>query len=106
LIQWTESKQEKPIAFAGCKLTATQSAMSTIEREAYAVIYAFRKFRNFVFATEVTIFSYHNPLIYLREYAPKSAKLTYWALGLEEFNILWSYRPGAEIRLLIVCPGR
>jgi len=44
-----------------------------------------RKFRNFVFATEVTIFSYHNPLMYLRECAPKSAKLTRWALGLQEF---------------------
>ena len=44
-----------------------------------------RKFRNFVFATEVTIFSDHNPLVYLRECAPKSAKLTRWALGLQEF---------------------
>ena len=44
-----------------------------------------RKFRNFVFATEVTIFSDHNPVMYLREYAPKSAKLTRWALGLQEF---------------------
>jgi len=43
------------------------------------------KFRNFVFATEVTIFSYHNPLMYLRECAPQSAKLTRWALGLQEF---------------------
>jgi len=44
-----------------------------------------RKFRNFVFATEVTIFSDHNPVVYLRECAPKSAKLTCWALGLQEF---------------------
>jgi len=44
-----------------------------------------RKFRNFVFATEVTTFSDHNPLMYLRECAPKSAKLTRWALGLQEF---------------------
>ena len=44
-----------------------------------------RKFRNFVFANEVTIFSDHNPLVYLRECAPKSAKLTRWALGLQEF---------------------
>ena len=71
LIQWTEGKQEKPIAFASCKLTATQSAMSTIEREAFAVIYALRKFRNFVFATELTIFSDHNPLMYLRKCAPR-----------------------------------
>ena len=44
-----------------------------------------RKFRNFVFATEVTIFSDHNPLMYVWECAPKSAKLTRWALGLQEF---------------------
>ena len=44
-----------------------------------------RKFRNFVFATEVTTFSDHNPLMYLRECAAKSAKLTHWALGLQEF---------------------
>ena len=44
-----------------------------------------RKCRNFVFATEVTIFSVHNPLVYLRECAPKSAKLTRWALGFQEF---------------------
>jgi len=105
LIQWTEDKREKPIAFASCKLTATQSAMSTIEREAYAVIYVLRKFRNFVFSTEVTIYSDHNPLMYLREYAPKSDKLTRWALGLQEFNTVWSYSPGAEIMLLIVYPG-
>ena len=33
----------------------------------------------------MTIFSDHNPLVYLRECAPKSAKLTRWALGLQEF---------------------
>ena len=60
LIQWTEGKQEKPIAFDSCQLTATQSAMSTIEREAYAVIYDLRKY---VFLTEVTIFFDHNLLM-------------------------------------------
>jgi len=33
----------------------------------------------------MTTFSDHNPLMYLRECAPKSAKLTRWALGLQEF---------------------
>ena len=34
--------------------------------------------------------------MYLRECAPKSAKLTRWALGLQEFNIIWSYSPGSR----------
>jgi len=31
--QWTEGKQEKPIPFASCELTPTQSAMSTTENK-------------------------------------------------------------------------
>jgi len=42
-----------------------------IEREAYAVIFALRKFCNFVFGSKITLFSDHNPLLYLRECAPK-----------------------------------
>ena len=82
LVQWDSSGTEKPIAFASAKLSPTQKRWSTIEREAYAVIFALRKFRNFVFATKIIIFSDHNPLLYLRECTPKSAKLTRWALGL------------------------
>ena len=96
LIQWHPSGTEKPIAFASAKLSPTQMRWSTIEREAYAVIFALRKFRNFVFATKIVIFSDHNPLLYLRECAPKSAKLTRWALGLQEFDIEWKYRPGSK----------
>ena len=57
-------------------------------------MFALRKFRIFVFGTEVTVFSDFNPLMYLRECAPKSAKLTRWAIGLQEFNISWLFRPG------------
>ena len=96
LIQWTDNGQEKPIAFASAKLTPTQMNWSTIEREAYAVVFALRKFRNFVFVTKITIFSDHNPLMYLKECAPKSSKLTRWLLGLQEFDITWSFKPGSE----------
>jgi len=49
LVQWDASGAEKPIAFASAKLSFTQMRWSTIEREAYAVIFTLRKFRNFVF---------------------------------------------------------
>ena len=48
------------------------------------------------FATEVTIFYDHNLLMYLWECASKSAKLTHWAIRIQEFSILWSYRPGSR----------
>ena len=94
LIQWSDEGQERPIAFVSSKLTSTQMAWSTIEREAYAVMFSLRKFRNFLFGVSAVIFSDHNPLLYLRECAPKSAKLTRWALGLQEFDLSWVYKPG------------
>jgi len=79
-IQWDDRGVEKLIAFTSSKVNPTQMRWSTIEREAYGVIFALRKFRNFVFLVRITIFSDHNPLLYLKQCAPKSAKLTLWAL--------------------------
>jgi hypothetical protein len=93
LIQWTVEGGEKPIAFASSKLTPTQRAWATIEREAYAIVFALRKFRSFTFGAEIVVFSDHNPLTYLCDGTPKSAKLTRWALGLQEYNLRFKYKP-------------
>ena len=51
---------------------------------------------NFVILFLLVVFSDHNPLLYLRECAPKSAKITRWASGLQEFDLSWQYRPGSK----------
>jgi hypothetical protein len=94
LIQWSSDGREKPIAFASSKLNSTQRAWATIEREAYAVVYALKKFRYYIFGVEIVVFSDHNPLTYLNDCAPKSAKLTRWALALQEFNLTFRFKAG------------
>ena len=94
LIQWADDGSEKPIAFASMKLSATQTRWSTIEREAFAVIWALKKFRPWIFLSKIVVFSDDNPLSFLTEAAPKSAKLTRWALALQEYNIDFRYRAG------------
>ena len=78
------------------KLIPTQCAWATIEREAYAVglIWALSRFRDIVFGSHITIFVDHNPLKYLTERAPKSAKLTRWTLALQEYNVTFQYTKG------------
>ena len=92
LIQWSNTGVELPIAFASVKLQPNQTRWSTVEREAYAVIWALKKFRSWIFWSKVTIFSDHNPLTYLTEAAPKSSKLARWSLALQAFNLTFKYR--------------
>jgi hypothetical protein len=95
LSQTDALKMEKPIAFTSQKLTESQAkAWSTIEKEAYAVIHALNKFRDWIFLSKISIYSDHNPLQFLTEAAPKSSKLTRWALALQEFDLTFHYRPG------------
>jgi len=42
----------------------------------------------------VPYFVDHNPLKYLTEGAPKSAKLTRWALALQEYDVTFEYTKG------------
>ena len=85
---------ERPIAFASRKLNSTQRGWSTIEKESYAAMWALQKYRNWLFAAKITIFCDHNPITYLTEASPKSAKLMRWALAIQEFDVKFCYKPG------------
>jgi hypothetical protein len=87
---------EKPIAFCSQKLNPTQARWSTIEREAYAVIYALQKFHHLIFGAPVIVYSDHNPLSYIVDCAPKSAKLSRWALALQEYDLTFRYAKGSS----------
>ena len=98
LTQLDDNGKHLPVAFVSTKLrpTETQKRWSVIEREAYAVIVALRKYRHWMFATIVYIYSDHNPLSFLTESVPKSAKLMRWALSLQQFSIVFQYYPGKK----------
>jgi len=87
---------ERPIAFASRKLSGPQLGWATIEKEAYAIIWALNRFRNILYGSAITIFSDHNPLQYIRDCAPKSAKLLRWALALQEFDVEVRYMKGSQ----------
>lgn len=96
LTQQDTKKQYAPIAFFSQKLNDTQRKWSTVEREAYAVIVALRKYRSWLFRSVVRVHSDHNPLTYITDTAPRSAKLMRWALGLQEFQVEFKYRKGTN----------
>jgi len=53
LSQLDDSDNERPLAFTSSKLSETQRRWSTLEKEAYAVVYALTQFDHIVFGSEI-----------------------------------------------------
>ena len=96
LTQPNSEGNEYPIAFASSQLTATQQRWATIEKEAYAALWALNKFKHWVPGAHIVLYSDHNPLTYLTESSPKSSKLMRWSLALQEFNVEFRYIRGVS----------
>ena len=60
------------------------------------MIFALQKFDVIVYGARIELFSDHNPLKYLVNCAPKSAKLTRWALSLSRYDIHAHHIKGVE----------
>jgi len=67
LSQTDTEGNEKPIALGSQKLTEAQAkAWPTIEKEAFAVVWALKKYRAWLFGSpQVHVYSDHNPLLFL-----------------------------------------
>jgi hypothetical protein len=84
---------DQPVAFASSKLTPTQRNWATIEKEAYAAIYALQRFEHWILGGPVTtLYSDHNPLSFLTDTTPKSSKLMRWAMALQKYTVVFKYR--------------
>ena len=94
LTQVDENGVDRPIAFHSQKLNKTQRNWSVVEKEAFSALSALRRYRHWVFGAKIVVYSDHNPLTFLTESAPKSAKLMRWALALQEYDVEFRYRAG------------
>ena len=55
-----------------------------------------KKFKHWIFGKNVIVYSDHNPITFLTETAPKSAKLMRRALAIQEFDVAFRYRKKAQ----------
>ncbi|GBN66454.1 Retrovirus-related Pol polyprotein from transposon opus, partial [Araneus ventricosus] len=87
----------RPIAYVSQKLSKSQQAWSTIEREAYAIVWSLKKFETLVFGSEIELYTDHNPLSYLTKCAPQSARLQRWVFALQKYHITVRHCPGVKM---------
>ena len=89
---------ERPIANASKTLTATQKRYSQIQKEALSIIFALKKFHQFLYGRKFILVTDHKPLISM--FGPNTAtpvlaanRLARWSLMLSQYNYTIEYRP-------------
>jgi len=60
-----EDKSEKPIAFASKIIPDKEKHCATIDKEAAAIVFEFKKFYNFIYGREIILKTDHKSLIYI-----------------------------------------
>lgn len=96
LSQCDDAGYERPIAFLSKKLRPVQQRWLTIEREAYAVVWALCRWDTWLYGTAIKVETDHNPLKYLTLTTRHSAKLTRWALALQRYDLTIEHRKGRD----------
>ena len=92
---------ERPIAFASRSLSAPERRYSQLDKEALAIVFAVKRFHQYLFGRRFTILSDHRPLKYLLGETRgiptlASARVQRWALLLSAYDYVIDYRPGSK----------
>jgi len=92
---------ERPVAFASRTLKSSEKHYSVIDREALGIIFAVKKFQQYLYGHHFILRTDHKPLVRLfgeHSEIPKvtSDRMTRWALFLSSFNYKIDYITSKE----------
>ena len=91
------SGKEKAIYYISHQFSGPQMRWPTIEKEAYAVVFAIEKLRPYVLGCPgITVYTDHKPLTSLFTQMMKNTKIQRWAILLTEFNVNIQYIQGSH----------
>jgi hypothetical protein len=94
LVQVDDTGLDRVVQYISHQLSPTQRRWATIEKEAYAVVYALTKLRTYLFGAEFTVYTDHKPLKSLFTKEMVNTKIQRWAVLLAEYGAKIEYRRG------------
>ncbi|BBN03753.1 hypothetical protein Mp_2g26090 [Marchantia polymorpha subsp. ruderalis] len=96
---WTQRDDEGKefvVVYASRSNNATDTRYSLYKGECLAAVWAVAHFRCYLFGTQFTLVTDHQPLKWLMESEKLTGKLARWALILQEYDFQVVHRPGVE----------
>jgi transposase InsO family protein len=94
LVQVDDTGLERVVQYISHQLSPTQRRWATIEKEAYAVVYALTKLRTYLFGSDFVVYTDHKPLKSLFTKEMVNTKIQRWAVLLAEYGAKIEYRRG------------
>ena len=85
---------ERVIQYVSKQLSTGQQKWATIEREAYAIVYAVNKLRQYLLGMKFTVYTDHKPLRSLFTAEMRNARIQRWAIMLSEYGCDIEYQSG------------
>ena len=92
---------DRPVAFVSRTLTTTERKYAQIDKEGLAVIFAVKKFHNFIFGRKFEIWTDHKPLLGLLGEncaipQTASARIQRWAMLLAGYSYTLHHKRGQD----------
>jgi len=87
---------EHPICYLSRKLNKHQRNYSTVEKEAFGLLFATRALSVYIGSSPVTVYTDHSPLQFLQRMSNYNQKLLRWNLELQEYNLTIKHRSGRD----------
>lgn len=76
-----------PVSYASRKLLDRERNYSTIEKECLAVVWAIKKYLQYLYGAEFTLQADHQPLVYINQAKYENGRVMRWAMYLQNFKI-------------------
>lgn len=87
---------ERTLAYASRSLKPNEKNYSVIEKEALAIVWAVKYFRQYIYGRKVTVVTDHNPLKWLMNIKDASGRLARWSLLLQDYDLTIEHRAGRK----------
>lgn len=88
--------EEHPVIYVSRKLLPRETRYSIVEKECLAVVWAIQMLSVYLYGREFLLQTDHHALYWLDRMQSKNARLSRWALFLQEWRFRVEYKKGKE----------